>query len=146
MIYTLLNENAASHAFTSYSRENTRVSVINPKKNRLFLLQDQPFQLQCLKTGFSSFLASGTTRCNHRWQKHSQRGGSLINSKVSAIRPTLPSQRARPHSKRRSGNKKKKQPSCILYISSKQSDKGFSPPTKYIIKHTNTGLGAFAIS
>lgn len=67
--------------------------------------------------GFSSVLARGCSPAwsSHHWQAPSQSGGSLISPKVSAIRPTLPSQnqRARPRSKTTEGNKKR---NCILYI------------------------------
>lgn len=82
-----------------------------------------------------------TTWCNHRWRIHSQSGGSLINWKVSAIRPTLPRVKGQDDIQREHKGKKKKKSSCIVYILSKQVIRGFLLQLNTLYNaHTQTWL------
>lgn len=95
VIYTLLN--AASDTSTAI-QEKHKSFRYKPKAKAAFA--PRPTVSTSVVRDRLLILSGSTTWCNHHQQIRSQGGGSLISSKVSAIRPTLPSQRTRPHPQR----------------------------------------------
>lgn len=132
---TTIPQESMIYTLSSAIPENAQEFPLGTQRKKGFCFQTNRFCSSVNRSvlGFSSVLARGCSPAwsSHHWQAPSQSGGSLISPKVSAIRPTLPSQnqRARPHSKTTEGNKKKE---TVFHTYSPTSNKGLSPSTKYM--------------